>query len=57
MVVGGNVIVVVTGGATGSVDVDGSVVVVVVVGVPVDVVGDVGVCFVPPVPRVWSARK
>ena len=52
---GGNVRVVVGAGAAGSV-VGGSGVVTVVV-IPVDVVGDVGVCVVPLVPRVRSARR
>lgn len=47
VVEGGNVIVVVSGGAAGAV-----VVTSVVGGADVGVVGDVGVCFVPPVPPV-----
>ena len=49
VLVAGLVMVVVGAGATGSVVVGASVV--------VDVVGDVGVCVVPPLPRVWSARR
>src|SRR6201999_2668557 len=52
VVVGAIVMVVVGAGATGSVVVGASVVV-----APVDVVGEVGVCVVPPLPWVWSARK
>lgn len=55
VVVGVNVMVVVGAGATGSVDVVGDSVVVVVA--PVDVVGDVGVCVGPPLPLVRSARR
>jgi len=51
---GGNVRVV-GAGAAGSVVVGSGVVTVVVI--PVDVVGDVGVCVVPLVPRVRSARR
>jgi hypothetical protein len=50
---------VVDGGAVVSVGVAGSVVVLTplgVVGAGVDIVGDVGVCLVPPVPFVWSAK-
>jgi hypothetical protein len=56
VVVGVKVMVVVGAGATGSVDVVGGSVVVVVV-TPVDVVGEVGVCVGPPLPVLWSASK
>lgn len=52
---GGNVRVVVGAGATDSVVVGSGVTAVVVT--PVDIVGDVGVCVVPPVPRVRSASR
>jgi hypothetical protein len=51
---------VVVGGAVVSVGLAGSEVVVTsveVAGAGVDVVGDVGVCVVPPVPFVLSAKK
>jgi hypothetical protein len=52
VVVGGLVMEVVGAGAAGSVVIGASVEVTLV-----DVVGDVGVCVVPPLPRVWSASK
>src|ERR1700733_12457672 len=52
--VGGLVMVVVGAGAAGSVVIGASVVAEVTL---VDVVGEVGVCVVPPLPRVWSASK